>query len=162
MMINKLLLDFDKADLDKQMSIVETLFDVLDDEIVDKLSKIGVDRSADEFLRSRIFEVLYSGVDVGVFHSRFSDMVREVLNREDDELVRQHAAKASWRFCDVRQVISTLEDIVADAEQDLDVRHNAFTALARNRRLPESRNSLERLMKVKEFMSYAKDALSRE
>ena len=65
----------------------------------------------------------------GLLGRGYADALLEVLRSGDDSLVRQWAAQALLPFGQVAEVAYALAERVADASEDLDVRHNAVASL---------------------------------
>lgn len=77
--------------------------------------------------------------------NRVGRRLAEVLPREPDVLVQQWAAIAAENFVAVPEVFSALSVLLADCEEDLDVRHNCLAAVARRGRCEQVRRVLEPL-----------------
>lgn len=157
--IDQLLKDFhsDKAD---RCWIVSQLEEVQDERVVSLFAATLEDFDEEEVVRIEILKSLVMRKDSAESHTRMGECVLNVMQNDDDDLIRQHAAKALRLYPEVKGVLDYLETIISCESEDIDVRHNALTAIESNRSLVSYRESLQRLVNVPELGRSAQRALN--
>ena len=103
------------------------------------------DREEYDLARVEICKALRAWSSEGL-RDAYADALLEVLQSDDDTLVRQWAADALRSFHHVARVVQTLSAKVADATEDPDVRHNALAALRGAAIGGSERSVLERVL----------------
>jgi hypothetical protein len=156
--LDKLLHDFESDEADRCW-IVSQLEEVSDERVVSLFVAMLRDRDEDENVRIEILKSLILRKDSADCHTRMGDAVLNVLRNDSDDLIRQYAAKALRSYPQVEGVLDCLESIVSNESEDIDVRHNALTAIESNRSHSSYRESLQRLVSVPELGQSAQRAL---
>lgn len=141
--------------------IVSQLEEVPDERVVSLFVATLVDGEEDEDVRIEILKalVMRKDSDSAENHTRIGKAVLNVLQNDHDDLIRQHAARALRSYPEVEGVLDCLESIVSNASEDIDLRHNALTAIESNRSLASYRESLQRLVHVSELGRSAQRAI---
>jgi hypothetical protein len=158
--IDTLLLELQSNDTDR-CAIIEFLADSLDSRVVPLFLRLLLDRSEDELVRVEILKALVVRRDNDVDRSCLSSAVCSILERDDDTLVRQFAAKAMSRFVEVNGALQLLESLITDVAEDIDVRHNALAAIEANASQKICQDALQRLVSVPELGRSAARILQR-
>ncbi len=156
--VDQLLQSFRNEEADRCW-IISQLEEVSDERVVSLFVNSLQDPEEDEGVRIEILKSLVMRRDRTDSHIRLAKAVLNVLQKDDSDVVRQHAANALYLFADVDGVLDCLESLVKSESEDIDVRHNALAAIASNRSLRDYRASLQRLVDVPELGRYAQRAL---
>jgi len=159
--LDQLLHDFKDAAADRCW-IVSQLEEVADERVVTLFVTALEDPGEDEEVRIEILKSLVMRNDSAEHHARLAQAVLNVLQIDEDELIRQYAANALSWYPSIDGGLECLETLVRNESEDLDVRHNALSAIEGNRSLPKYREALERLVEVPEFGRSAQRALDEE
>lgn len=158
--VEELLNDLESTDDDRR-AIVENLADSSDERVLATWLKLLLNKSEEDIVRVEILKTLAFRRDDYPLRVQFSDALRELLEHEDDILVRQYAALAIRRFItNEGGLLDIAERVVANLDDDVDVRYNALDSIERNSELPICRQALERLSAVPDRLgNSAADAL---
>lgn len=156
--IERLLQDF-RSDQADRCWIVSQLEEVSDERVVSLFVAMLEDFHEDEVVRIEILKSLVMRSDSADSHTRIGEAVLNVLRNDGDDLIRQHAARALRSYPEVPGVLNCLESIVRSESEDIDVRHNALTAIESNRSLASYLQSLQGLVNVPELGRSAQRAL---
>jgi hypothetical protein len=156
--IDQLLQEFGSDEADRCW-IVSQLEEVPDERVVSLFMATLEDFDEDEDVRIEILKSLVMRKDSAESHTRMGEAVLNVVRNDDDDLIRQYAAKALRSYPDVAGVLDCLESIVSSESEDIDVRHNALTAIESNRSMASYREALQRLVNVPELGRSAQRAL---
>jgi len=78
-------------------------------------------------------------------------MIRQVLDQDEDDEVRQYAARALAGFTEVSGALDVAIGRVLDSDEDVAVRHNAFFAIERSEPTPQALSLMERCLADEEF-----------
>ncbi len=156
--LDQLIQEFGSNEADRCW-IVSQLEEVPDERVVSLFVATLEDFNEDEDVRIEILKSLVMRKDSAESHTRIGKAVLNVLQNDGDELIRQHAANAIYLFPEVEGVLDCLESIVRSESEDIDVRHNALTAIESNRSLASYREALQRLVNVPELGQSAQRAL---
>lgn len=128
-------------------AIVEELEDRLDDErVLSFFLKVIVDSSEFDLARLAALKVfqLWEAPSEKT-HVRVARQLAKALPKEDDVLIQQWMAIAAENFANVPEVFDTAAKLVADAEIDLDVRHNCLSVITRRHGTEQAMNVLRSL-----------------
>jgi len=156
--IDELLQEFTRETADRCW-IATVLADSSDDRVVALLIDLLLSAEEDDLLRITVLKHLVLREDSDQLHQRFGSAVIRVLQRDTDDLVRQHAASALGGYVNVEGVLDTLESFVRNESQDIDVRYNCLGAIQSNWRLSKCREALQRLVDVRELGKSAQQTL---
>lgn len=156
--LDQLLQEFGSDEADRCW-IVSQLEEVPDERVVSLFVATLEDFDEDEDVRIEILKSLVMRRDSAESHTRMGEAVLNVVRNDDDDLIRQYAAKALRSYPDVAGVLDCLESIVSSESEDIDVRHNALTAIESNRSMASYREALQRLVNVPELGRSAQRAL---
>jgi len=156
--IEQLLQDFRSDEADRCW-IVSQLEEVSDERVVALFMATLGDFNEDEDVRIEILKSLVVRSDSVDNHTRMGEAVLNVLRNDGDDLIRQYAARALRSYPEVEGVLHCLESIVRSESEDIDIRHNALTAIETNRSLASYRESLQGLVNVPELGRSAQRAL---
>jgi len=156
--LDQLLQEFGSDEADRCW-IVSQLEEVPDERVVSLFVATLEDFDEDEDVRIEILKSLVMRKDSAESHTRMGEAVLNVLQNDGDDLIRQHAANAIYLYPDVAGVLDCLESIVSSESEDIDVRHNALTAIESNRSMASYREALQRLVNVPELGRSAQRAL---
>jgi len=148
--IERLLQDFrnDQAD---RCWVVAQLEEVSDDRVVSLFVATLRDFNEDEDVRIEVLKALVMRSDSADNHTLIGTAVLDVLRNDGDDLIRQYAARALRSYPEVEGVLPCLESIVRTESEDIDVRHNALTAIESNRSLAGYRETLQGLGNIPEL-----------
>ena len=156
------LAEFMIAESHRRSSLVEELAEVADERVVSLFLEILRDTAEEDFVRVEVLKSLPFRQHTPTTREQFAHALVAILAQpEEDTLVRQFAAIAARRFVDEPGVALFLEELVCNAQEDLDVRHNALSSLERNSTNKECRECLQRIVNVPDFASSATRALQR-
>ncbi|MBN1911631.1 MAG: HEAT repeat domain-containing protein [Pirellulales bacterium] len=156
--LDQLLRDFRSDEADRCW-VVSQLEEVPDERVVSLFVATLEDADEDEDVRIEILKSLVMRKDSAENHTRMGEAVLNVLRNNDDDLIRSYAAKALRSYPEVEGVLDCLESIVSSESEDIDLRHNALTAIETNRSLASYHGSLQRLVNVPELGQSAQRAL---
>ena len=159
--IEELLEEFADEDADRCW-IVSQLEESSDERVLKLFLQTLADFDDEDIVRIEILKSLVMRRDNDPDRVRIAKTVVDIVTNDPDELVRQHAANALSGYTDIEGVLTVLESRVKDEEEDLDVRHNALSAISANATNQECRAALERLVTVPELGRYAQQSLDGE
>jgi len=142
-------------------TIVESLADSLDERVVERFLKALLDKTEEDLARIEILKSLIFRNDSSTNRVRFGTATMQVLQGDDDYLVRQYAAKSMRRFVACDGAVELLERIIRNESEDIDVRHNALSAIEANASSPNCRDVLGRLVHVPVLGESAERTLQR-
>lgn len=154
------LMAFGSGKTDK-CNVVEDLADSLDERVIVFFLERLLDNTEDDLVRIRILKALDFRNDSPQNRVRFGEATMQVLRSDDDELVRQFAAISMRRFVACDGALELLERIIRDEADDVDVRHNALSAIEANASSPNCRETLGRLLQIPVFGKSAERTLQR-
>jgi HEAT repeat protein len=158
--IETALMAFDSGTTDK-CSVVELLADSLDERVVALFLKAMLDESGEDLVRVEILKSLPFRNDSPTNRNRFGEAAMQILRSDEDELVRQYAAKSMRRFVSCDGAVELLERIIRNESDDIDVRHNALSAIEANASSPHCRETLGRLVQIPVLGKSAERTLQR-
>ncbi len=134
------LMAFDSSETDKS-SLVELLADSLDERVVALFLKTLLDKTEKDLVRVEVLKSLPFRKDSPINRVRFGEATMQIL-QGDDDLVRQYAAKTMRCFIACDGAIELLERIIRNESDDIDVRHNALSAIEANASSQNCRETL--------------------
>lgn len=156
--LDQLIREFRSSDADRCW-IVAQLQEVPDEPVVSLLVNTLENPDEDDDVRIEILRSLVVRRDSTESNTRMGRAVLSVLRSDNDVLIRQFAANALRFYPEVEGVVDCLESLVLSEVEDIDVRHNALTAIASNRAIGLYRETLRRLTAVPELGRHAQRAL---
>jgi hypothetical protein len=157
--IETALVAFDSSETDK-IAVIESLADSLDERVVARFLKTLLDKTEEELVRVEVLKSLPFRKDSPVNRIRFGEATMQIL-QGDDDLVRQYAAKTMRRFIACDGAIELLERIIRNESDDIDVRHNALSAIEANASSQNCRETLVRLLQIPVLGKSAERTLQR-
>jgi len=158
--IETALVAFDSGETDKS-SVVELLADSLDERVVARFLKALLDKTEVDLVRIEVLKSLPFRKDSPTNRVRFGEATMQILQGNEDELVRQYAAKSMRCFFACDGALELLERIVRNESDDIDVRHNALSAIEANASSPNCREALARLLQIPVLGKSAERTLQR-
>ena len=157
--IETALVAFDSNETDKS-SIVEVLADCLDERVVARFLKKLLDKTEEDLVRIEVLKSLPFRKDTPVNQLRFGEATMQIL-KGDDNLVRQYAAKTMRFFIACDGAIELLERIIRNESDDIEVRHNALSAIEANASSQNCQETLSRLLQIPVLGKSAERTLQR-
>ena len=158
--IENALMMFNAGKTDK-CAVIEDLADSLDERVVIFFLERLLDSTENDLVRIRILKALDFRNDIPTNRLRFGVATMQVLQSDDDDLVRQYAAISMRRFVACDGAIELMEKIIRNESDDIDVRHNALSAIEANGSSPSCREALGRLVQIPQLGKSAERTLQR-
>ncbi len=146
--IGSMLFAFCSGDADR-FAILEQVAETLDERVVACFLHALRNANEDQLVRVEILKSLPHRRDTAQDRIRFGTAVMQILgSAEDDELVRQYAAKSMRGFIECDGAIEVLENVIRNLSDNIDVRHNALGALEANVSSQRCREAPSRLQPI--------------
>jgi len=150
---------FIDMDADERASFLRSI-ESIKGEGVDFYLKIGEDMSEDFDVRIQALKVIGTYGDIKTNKPSLDRIINIAKSKKDDEYVRSEAIETISASDSSSSYIEDLLNIINDNDDDLDVRHAAFAALANNKTDEKCKNALHGLVKDEYFGRFAKNRLS--
>lgn len=155
-----LLTVYDSENADR-IAIIKQLEESKDERVVILFDSILQNRSEDDLVRIEILKGLFLRRDILESRVRFAGTIRSILSSEDEDLVRQFAAKAMRSYIDLDGAVDLLERLVKSENEDIAVRYSALAAIEANSSLASCQDALRRLIYIPELGRSAQRTLQK-
>lgn len=158
--VDLLLASFGSQDADRTWIILQ-LSESQDERVFELYLGLVRDSGEEDLVRIEVLKSLVLRKDSQLNRERMANAIIAIVTGEDDDLVRQYAARALRHFIDIRRVLEVAEATVMNESDDIDVRYNALAAIQMNRRDSRCHAALRRLVDVPELGTAARRTLNR-
>ncbi|PSL49482.1 hypothetical protein CLV51_101816 [Chitinophaga niastensis] len=145
------------TDDDKKADIIRNEFEYLNDNNKWRfLSGLLKSKYTYDLVKVAIYRIIEVADFADPDLVEIKDQILYNLKDEEDELVKQWGFRSlTWNFSVFPDVIDYCVDTVENVEEDLDVRHNAFSVITASKNKERIDALHDRLLKIKDFAGYA-------
>ena len=146
----------------EKIEIVRQLDDFAEPEAARFLSAIAGDPGEYDLARIEALKLLeLRSIANGEEKATIARALERLLKEDEDEQVRAYAARTLANFIETPGILALAGSLVADPNEDEDVRHNAFFAIERSVPTEEAMDLLTNLLTDDDFKEGAARVLSK-
>ena len=138
---------------DEKADLISTDFDSLaDDTKWDFLLPLISQPETYDLVKVEVYKLIETADFTHLDVADIKNKLLLTLKTETDEMVRQYGFMSlTWSFCDFHDVIDFCMNAVEDEQEDIDVRHCAFSVLTKSNDLQKINTLRDRLLSTKDF-----------